>query len=70
MCYSRRQKILFYSSKSDVKDSENFPPCLEFISNPNINKLECNEYQKEMATAIITGFFRLYLSINTGRESN
>jgi len=48
MCYLRRPKILFYRSKSAVKASENFPPCLEFITNQNITKLECNEYQKEM----------------------
>lgn len=48
MCYSHRQKILFYRSKSAVKASENFPPCLGFITNQNIIKLECNEYQKEV----------------------
>lgn len=44
MCYSRRQKILFYRSKSAVKASENFPPCSGFI----ITKLESNKYQKEV----------------------
>ena len=48
MCYSRRPKILFYSSKSAVKASENFPTCLGFITNQNITKLESNEYQKEV----------------------
>lgn len=48
MCYSRRQKILFYRSESAVKASENFPPCLEFITNQNITKLESNEHQKEV----------------------
>ena len=48
MSYSRRQKILFYRSESAVKASENFPPCLEFITNQNITKLESNEYQKEV----------------------
>lgn len=48
MCYSRRPKILFYSSKSAVKASENFPPCLGFITNQNIIKFESNEYKKEV----------------------
>lgn len=37
-----------FRHSSAVKASENFPPSLGFITNQNITKLECNEYQKEM----------------------